>query len=61
MYQLTMGAIEQITKLCDTLYSFLFQEIKIGEYSVSMWALLAGTLFTTFIILWLVKKLLPVA
>lgn len=61
MYQLTIGAFEQIIKLCDVLHDFLFQEIKIGDYSISMWALLAGTLFTTFIIMWFVKKLIPIA
>lgn len=60
MYQLTVEAFHQICKLLDVLYNFLFQEIKILDYTFSMWQLLAGFLFTTFLVMWLVKKLVPV-
>lgn len=60
MYQLTIEAFHQICKLLDVLYNFLFQEIKILDYTFSMWQLLAGVLFTTFLVMWLVKKLVPV-
>lgn len=61
MFQLTWGAMQQILKLCDVIKDFLFSEFKIGEYYISMWALLAGVLFATFMIMWFVKKLIPVA
>lgn len=60
-YELTFGLFDKLMELCDILYNFLFQEIIIGDWHISMWALIGGVSFTIFIVAWFVKKLVPVA
>lgn len=59
LYQLTFGLVTKLVNLCDTLYKFLFSSFKIGDLNIQMWALLSGSLITTLIIMFLVKRLVP--
>lgn len=61
MYQLTIGAMQQLAKLCDVMHDFLFQSISVGDWTFSMWQLLAGAFFGVMITAWFIKKLIPVA
>lgn len=61
IYEFTIGLFNKLCELVDILFDFLFTEITIGDWKISMWALLSGTLITVFIVAWFVKKLVPVA
>lgn len=61
LYEFTIGLFFKFMSLVDIIYNFLFQEITIGDWTFSLWALLSGTLITVLLIAWFVKKLVPIA
>lgn len=60
LYEFTIGLFFKFMSLVDIIYNFLFQEITIGDWTFSLWALLSGTLITVLLIAWFVKKLVPI-
>ncbi len=59
MYELIFGFFNKLISLCDVVYNFLFTTINVAGVDISMWQLVGGVAFATFITLWLVKKLVP--
>lgn len=59
LYQLTFGLVTKLVSLCDTMYNFLFTSFKVGSLNIQLWALLSGGLLTTLIIMFIIKKVVP--
>lgn len=59
LYQLTFGLVTKLVSLCDTMYNFLFSSFKVGSLNIQLWALLSGGLLTTLIIMFIVKRVVP--
>ena len=58
VYELTFGFFEKLIDMVKNVFEFLFKEISIGDFTISVWGLISATLFTTFLLMWLVKKLI---
>lgn len=58
VYELTFGFFEKLVDMCKNVFEFLFKEITIGNNNFSIWTLIGATLFTTFLLMWLIKKLI---
>lgn len=58
VYELTFGFFQKLIDMCKNVFDFLFQEITIGDFTISVWGLISATIFTTFLIMWLIKKLI---
>lgn len=59
LYQLTFGLVTKLVSLCDTMYNFLFSSFKVGSLNIQLWALLSGGLLTTIIIMFIIKRVVP--
>lgn len=59
LYQLTFGLVTKLVSLCDTMYNFLFSSFKVGSLNIQLWALLSGGLLTTLIIMFIIKRVVP--
>ena len=59
--QINLDMFYSLLELSQTIFNFLFTEIKILDLNITLWQILAGASFSVFFIAWLVKKLVPVA
>ena len=56
-----LDILKKIIELSDTIINFMFQEIQIGDWTLSLWQVLGGGLFAVLFVAWLIKKIVPVA